>query len=205
ALMVAIYVHDSPHLQKASSIDYWGIGLLAVCVGSLQYLVEHGEREDWFQSRLIIILGIVGAVTAIALVWRELTVDEPVIDFRVLRHRDVWIGVVIGIVFGVGLFGSVFVLPIFLQNLLRMTAWQTGMVILPGALMTAVSMAVTGRIGGKFDARILITLGTLCFGWSMWDLSHLTAQSGTQDFFWPLIWRGLGLGMMFVPLTNITL
>ena len=205
ALMVAIYVHDSPHQQKASSIDYYGIALLAMCVGALQYLVEHGQRDDWFESGFITTLAIVGVVTGLLLVWRELTIDEPVIDFRVLRHRDVWIGVVIGIVFGVGLFGSVFVLPIFLQNLLRMTAWQTGMVILPGALMTAASMAITGRMGSKLDARVLITLGTLCFGYSMWRLSQLTAQSGTQDFFWPLIWRGLGLGMMFVPLTNITL
>ena len=205
AVMVSLYVRDSPHQAKASRIDYVGIAFLTVCVSALQYLVEHGQRDDWFQSSFMTTLAVIGIVTAIALVWRELTIPEPVIDFRVLRHRDVWIGVVIGIVFGVGLFGSVFVLPIFLQNMLRMTAWQTGMVILPGAIMTAISMAITGRISNRVDARLLIATGTSMFFWSMWQLSHITIQAGTRDFFWPLIWRGLGLGLMFVPLTNITL
>jgi DHA2 family multidrug resistance protein len=205
AIMVAIYVKDSIHHQKASTIDFVGIALLAVCVGSLQFMVEHGQREDWFTSPLITWLAVVGVVTGVGLVWRELTVREPVIDFRVMRHRDVTIGVIIGIVFGVGLFGSVFVLPIFLQNMLHMTAWQTGMVILPGAIMTAVSMAIVGRLSNRIDARLLIFVGTCLFAWAMWQLSRLTASAGTHDFFWPLVWRGLGLGMMFVPLTNITL
>jgi DHA2 family multidrug resistance protein len=205
AIMVAIYVKDSIHQQKASTIDFIGIALLTVCVGSLQFMVEHGQRDDWFSSPLITWLAVLGVVTGVALVWRELTVREPVIDFRVMRHRDVTIGVVIGIVFGVGLFGSVFVLPIFLQNMLHMTAWQTGMVILPGAIMTAISMAIVGRLSNKIDARLLIFVGICLFAWAMWQLSQLTASAGTHDFFWPLVWRGLGLGMMFVPLTNITL
>jgi DHA2 family multidrug resistance protein len=86
-----------------------------------------------------------------------------------------------------------------------MTAWQTGMVLLPGALATAVAMSAVGRLSSKMDNRILVVVGALLFGWAMWDLSHLTTQSGPDDFFWPLILRGFGLGLMFIPLTNLTM
>jgi DHA2 family multidrug resistance protein len=205
AAMVIGYVRDSAHQVKAKTIDYLGVVLLALSVGALQYLLEHGQREDWFDSPLIVTLTAIAVIGGAVLVWRELTIDEPVIDFRILRHREMTVGTIIGIFFGVGLFGSVFVLPIFLQGMLRMTAWQTGMVILPGAIASAVSMGVVGRLVNRIDARVFIFAGTSLFFASMWQLAHITAEAGAHDFFWPLIWRGLGLGMMFVPLTNITL
>jgi DHA2 family multidrug resistance protein len=112
---------------------------------------------------------------------------------------------VLGIVMGVGLYASVFTLPVFLQGTLHMTAQQTGLVMLPGALATAVSMAFAGRMTEKMDARILVAVGAALFAVAMLQLSHITGQSGAGDFFWPLLWRGLGLGLMFVPLTTITL
>ena len=205
AVMAMMYVHDAAHHQRARTIDFLGIAILAVSVSALQYFVEHGQRDDWFNSPLMATLAIGGLIGVALLVWRELSIDHPVINFRVLRHRDVWIGVVIGVMFGVGLFGSVFILPIFLQGNLRMSAWQTGMVILPGAIMTAISMVIAGRLSNRVDARVMVCVGVLLFGFSMWRLSHITPLSGAHDFFWPLVWRGLGLGLMFVPLTNITL
>jgi DHA2 family multidrug resistance protein len=128
-----------------------------------------------------------------------------VIDFRVLRHRQMWVGTILGVIMGVGLFASVFTLPVFLQGNLRMTAEQTGIVLLPGALTTALSMAFVGRMTQRSDPRLLIAAGAGFFALAMVQLSRITGESGAHDFFWPLIWRGLGLGMMFVPLTNITL
>ncbi|HXL85645.1 MAG TPA: MFS transporter, partial [Gemmatimonadaceae bacterium] len=141
----------------------------------------------------------------VILVWRELTIEHPVIDFRVLRHRQMWVGTLLGVVMGVGLFASVFTLPVFLQGNLRMTAQQTGILLAPGALATAVSMAIVGRLTNKYDPRILITIGALLFAGAMIKLSRITGESGGTDFFWALIMRGVGLGMMFVPLTTITL
>jgi MFS transporter, DHA2 family, multidrug resistance protein len=205
ATMIAAYVHDPEHQQKPPMIDYQGIALLAVSVGAIQYVLEHGQREDWFDSRQIVALTVTGVVCWIALLWRELTIDHPAIDFRVLRHRQMWVGTLLGVVMGVGLYAMSFTLPVFLQGDLHMTAQQTGFVLLPGALATAVSMGVVGRLTNRFDARILITIGALVFAAAAWRLSLITGQSGTHDFFWPLILRGLGLGMMFVPLTTITL
>jgi DHA2 family multidrug resistance protein len=205
AAMIIGYVHDPEDQRRPPSVDYMGIALLAVSVGSLQYLLEYGQREDWFDSRLMIVLAVTGIVGGVLLVWREMTTDHPVIDFRVLRHRQMWVGTLLGVVMGVGLYASVFTLPVFLQGNLRMTAQQTGIVLLPGALATAVSMAVVGRLTNKFDPRILITIGALLFAGAMIRLSRITGESGGSDFFWSLIMRGIGLGMMFVPLTTITL
>jgi DHA2 family multidrug resistance protein len=168
-------------------------------------VLEHGQREDWFDSRFITTLVVVGVAGMIALLWRELTTDHPVIDFRVMRHRQMWVGTILGVVMGVGLYAMSFTLPVFLQTNLRMTAEQTGLTLLPGAIATAVSMAVVGRLTNRFDPRILIALGALIFALAAWQLAHITGESGQSDFFWPLIWRGIGLGLMFVPLTTITL
>ncbi len=205
AAMIIGYVHDPEYQRRPPTVDYMGIALLAVSVGALQYLLEQGQREDWFDSRVMIMLAITGIATGAGLVWRELTIDYPVIDFRVLKHRQMWVGTFLGVVMGVGLYASVFTLPVFLQNNLRMTAQQTGIVLVPGALATAVSMAVVGRITNKFDPRMLITIGALLFAAAMFNLSRITGESGSTDFFWALIMRGAGLGMMFVPLTTITL
>ncbi|MFL5616704.1 MAG: DHA2 family efflux MFS transporter permease subunit [Gemmatimonadaceae bacterium] len=205
AVMIGTYVHDSIHQQKPRSIDYLGILLLTVSVGSLQYVLEHGQREDWFDSSLILGLTVAGIVGGIALLWRELTTEDPVIDFRVLRHRQMSVGTLLGVMMGVGLYAMSFTLPVFLQTNLRMTAEQTGIAMLPGALATALSMFVVGRLSRRFDPRLLITIGALTFAFAAWQLSRVTGESGATDFFWPLIWRGIGLGLMFVPLTTITL
>ena len=205
AIMIAAYVHDPEHQKRPSAIDYLGIALLTVSIGSIQFVLEHGEREDWFASRQIVSLTVIGVVGWIALMWRELTTDHPAIDFRVLRHRQMWVGTLLGVVMGVGLYAMSFTLPVFLQNNLHMTAQQTGIVLLPGAAATAISMAIVGRLTNKVDPRLLITSGALLFAAAAWQLSEITSESGAHDFFWPLIGRGIGLGMMFVPLTTITL
>jgi MFS transporter, DHA2 family, multidrug resistance protein len=205
AIMIAAYVHDPEHQKKPSSIDYIGIALLTVSVGSLQFVLEHGQREDWFESHMITGLSVTGVLGGILLLWRELTTDHPAIDFRIMRYRQMWVGTVLGVVMGVGLYAMSFTLPVFLQNNLLMTAQQTGIVLLPGAIATAVSMAVVGRLVGKIDARLLITAGALIFALAAWKLSLITSLAGAPDFFWPLIFRGVGLGLMFVPLTTITL
>lgn len=205
AAMIYTYVQDSAYQRKPGRVDYIGIALLVMGVGALQYLLEHGQRDDWFESRIMTGLAITSVIAGGLLVWRELTVSDPVIDFRVLRYRQMWVGTVLAVVMGVGLYASVFTLPVFLQGNLHMTAEQTGFILLPGAMSTAVSMLVAGRLTRKVDARLLITAGALTFAAAMWELSRITGLSGREDFFWPLILRGAGLGLMFVPLTTLTL
>jgi len=205
AILVLTYVRNASHQERARTVDVPGIALLALCIGSLQWMLERGERYDWFDSRFIVTLLVVSIVSGVLLVWRELTAEEPVIDFRVLKSRQLTAGVLIAAMLGLALYGSVFVLPIFLQQLHGMTAWQTGKIILPGALASAVTMGIVGRNASRLDARITVAAGSLLFLLSMWMLSRLTLDAGAGDMFWPLIWRGTGLGLIFVPLTNATM
>ena len=204
-LMVWTYVRDVAHQVRAKSVDVLGIVLLTLAVGALQWMLERGERFDWFESRFVTTLAVVSVVSAVLLVWRELTVDEPVIDFRVLRSRQLAPGVVFAAFMGLALYGSVFVLPVFLQQLHGYTAQQTGLVILPGAIASAVTMGLMGRLGGRLDARVPISIGAFMFLGAMWQLSQLPLEAGTDDLFWPLIMRGVGLGLLFVPLTGASM
>src|SRR5689334_5494092 len=205
AIMTVIYVHDAAHQERAETIDYQGILLLALTVGSLQWMLERGERYDWFESRFVTALAITSAVSFVLLIWRELTTDEPIINFRVLKSRQLAAGVSIAAGLGLALFGSVFVLPIFLQSLHGLTANQTGLVILPGAIASAVTMAVVGKNANRLDARVTVSVGAFLFFVSMWMLARMTLASGPEETFWPLIMRGVGLGLIFVPLTSATM
>jgi DHA2 family multidrug resistance protein len=205
AIMVMTYIHDAEHQERAEKIDVLGFVLLATCVGSLQFMLEKGERYDWFDSRLVTGLLITSVVSFLLLIWRELTTDEPIINFRVLKSRQLAAGVSIAAGLGLALFGSVFVLPIFLQSLHGLTANQTGLVILPGAIASAVTMAVVGKNANRLDARATVTVGAFMFFASMWLMSRMTLASGPEETFWPLILRGVGLGLIFVPLTGATM
>ena len=205
AMMVYTYVHDAAHQKRAQTVDYLGIILLAVAVGSLQWMLERGERYDWFESRFVTTLCVVSVSSFIGLFWRELTAKEPVINFRVLKSRQLAAGVSIASMLGLALYGSIFVLPIFLQGLHGMTANQTGMIILPGAIASAVTMAFVGRNANRLDARVTVAIGAGLFFWSMFILSRLTIDADAHDMFWPLILRGVGLGLIFVPLTNASM
>ena len=205
AFMVYAYVQDSSHQKRALTIDGTGILLLALCVGALQWMLERGERMDWFDSRFVTALGLTSLVSFILLIWRESTIKEPVIDLRVLSNRQLAAGVTMGAFLGFALYGSVFVLPVFLQGLHGFTANQTGMVILPGALASAFTMALVGRNASRLDARWTVPIGATLFFIAMYKLSLMTFESGKDELFWPLVLRGVGLGFIFVPLTGATM
>jgi len=199
------FIQDSLHQQKATRVDYVGLLLLAAGIGALQTMLERGERFGWFESQQVTVLAIVSVTSLIGFVWHELRTDHPVVDLRILKSRQLAVGVLFAFVLGVALYATVFVLPVYLQNLQNFTAKQTGFVILPGAIAAAMTMAFMGRLQGKFDARLSIVAGVALFGLSMWQHAHFTTDSGMRDFFWPLVWRGIGLGLIFVPLTNLAL
>src|SRR5213078_3708578 len=199
------FINDSQHQQRSSRVDFVGLGLLAVGIGALQTMLERGERLDWFASVSVRLLAITSAFSLITFIWHELHTEDPVVDLRILKSRQLAVGVVFGLVLGVCLYATVFVLPVYLQNLRNFTANQTGLVILPGALASAFTMAFMGRLQGKFDGRLSIAAGVGIFALAMWKHAHFTTESGFPDFFWPLIFRGVGLGLIFVPLTNLAL
>jgi MFS transporter, DHA2 family, multidrug resistance protein len=204
AMLTWRYVPEPEHAnERSDTVDWLGLVLLIAGIGALQIMLERGESRGWFDATEIRIEALVAAVSLVGFVWHELTVDHPVVDLRILGNRQLAAGVVFGLILGFALYSSVFALPVFLQSHLGYTAWDTGKVILPGALASAVTMAVTGRITGKMDARYLITLGVGLFAWSMWLHYHFTLDIGMGDTIFPMILRGVGLGLIFVPLTQV--
>ena len=205
-LMAMAFLPESKETRKITKIDWWGILLLIVGIGSLQIVLERGEAEDWFSTRYITILALV-AVTGLTLfIWRELASSNPVVDLHVLKDRSLAVGTFFTFVMGFGLYASVFIFPVFVQNLLGFTAMQTGLILLPGSLATAVMMPVVGKLLQKgVPPQLMNALGFVCFFGFTLLLSHSTLASGRGDFFWPLVLRGVGLGLLFVPLTTMAL
>jgi DHA2 family multidrug resistance protein len=199
------FIRDSRFAQKVQAVDWLGLGLLILGIGCLQTMLERGERLDWFDSREVLALAVVSGVSLVGFVWHELHTAHPIVDLRILKNRQFTAGITFAAMLGCCLYATVFVLPVYLQTLLGFTAEQTGFVILPGALASAFTMAVMGRAGGKVDARLLVVAGVGIFALSMWKHAHFTTDSGQPDFFWPLILRGVGLGLIFVPMTNLAL
>ncbi|HSB54694.1 MAG TPA: DHA2 family efflux MFS transporter permease subunit, partial [Gemmatimonadales bacterium] len=160
AMMTWRFVPEPFHAnERADHIDWLGLALLIAGIGSLQIMLERGESKDWFQTTEIRVEAVVAAISLAWFVWHELRTDHPVVDLRILRNRQLASGVVFGLILGFALYASVFALPVFLQTWRGYTAWDTGKVILPGAIASAITMAITGRITGKMDARYLIVLG----------------------------------------------
>jgi DHA2 family multidrug resistance protein len=206
AFCVSIFVRESPKYGKGKPVDWWGILFLAIGVGSLQVVLEKGETEDWFSTTYITVLTFTTIVAAIVFLWRELSTDHPVVNFRILKNRSFAIGIVTSFVLGFALYGSVFVFPVFCQNLLGFTAEQTGLILFPGGLATIMMMPFVGQmLKRKVPAQFLSTGGFFLFFVFTWMLSNSTLESGTGDFFWPLIVRGIGMSILFVPLTTLAL
>ena len=188
-------------------VDWWGIALLAVGIGSLQLVLEQGEREDWFDSTMIVTASVIAVFGILLFIWRELTCKNPIVNLRVLRHRSLASGTFLMFIVGYGLYASIFVYPIFVQSFLGFTATQTGMSLLPGALVSAFFMPIIG-VGLKkgVPAKLLIFTGLVLFAMFTFQCGFaMTPDAGRNDFFWPLIIRGLALGFIFAPLSTISL
>jgi len=204
ALMTWRFVPEPEHqTERADQVDWSGLVLLIMGIGALQILLERGEAKGWFDSREIITETVIASTGVLLFLWHELTTAHPIVNLRVLKDRQLFAAVAFGGVLGFALYSSVFALPVFLQTLLGYGAWDTGKVILPGAIASAVTMAVVGRLAGRVDARAMIVVGAMMFFWAMWLHYHFTLDLGMRDLLWPMILRGVGLGLIFVPLTGV--
>ncbi|OIR06529.1 multidrug export protein EmrB [mine drainage metagenome] len=188
-----------------TSVDWLGIGLLALGLGCFQTMLEEGQQDDWFSSRFICAMAAGAALGTLFFIWRELTVEHPAVDLRVLKHRALAAGSLYSLVLGMGLYGIMFAVPIFVQNYLNFDATQSGLLLMPGALASAVTMIVLGKVAGRVDSRLLIAIGALITVATGLLLADINPNTGTDSLFFPLILRGIGSVFMFLPLSLATL
>ena len=203
------FLRDPPDQQAhAGDVDWLGIGLLTAGIGSLQYVLEEGNSKDWFDDTLIFRLAIIAAVSLSAMFWWELHPrnTHPVVNFRVLKNKTLSAGLFLFVALGFGLYGGIFLFPLFAQGILHFTPTETGLVMLPGGIATGVSALICGALlngrNPKADPRVLIALGVVLFAISMWMMGHLTTAAGADDVRTALLVRGFGLGLLFVPINS---
>jgi len=205
-LMTMAFIPSPNYIARPKGgIDWFGLGLMTAGLASLQYVLERGQHDDWWSSSTITLLAVVSAVTLSAFIFKTLRDEHPLVDLRAFRFKNFTLGNVLTVILGFGLFGTSLIMPLFFQTSLGMTAYDTGVVLLPGAIATAISMLVVGRLYNRVDSRILITFGTLMFALSCWMLGGLNQYSGYWDVYWPRVIQGFGLGFIFVPLTTLML
>lgn len=206
-IMTQLYIFDPPYLraQAGRSVDYWGIGMLAVGIGALQYVLDKGQQDDWFGSKMILFLAVVSVVCIVALIVHELTTDEPIVDLRVFKVRSYAVGVFLMTIVGFVMYGSMVLLPIMLQTLMGYPPLQAGIALAPRGIGSFFMMPLTGAMVGRFDARKLLTVGLFVGGGTMLWLSQMNANAGYWDIFWPQVIQGAGMSLLFVPLTTIAM
>ena len=205
-IMTKMFIFDPPYLrQESRGVDYWGIGMLAVGIGALQILLDKGQEEDWFESHFMVALAIIAAVTLVAFVIHELRTDDPVVDLHVFKIRSYAVGVFLMTVVGFVLYGSLVLLPIMLQTLLGYPSLQAGIAMAPRGVGAFFMMPITGLMTGRFDARKLLSVGLVIGGITLIWLSWLNLQAGYWDIFWPQLIQGVGMSLLFVPLTTVSM
>ncbi|MCX7011395.1 MAG: DHA2 family efflux MFS transporter permease subunit [Candidatus Sumerlaeota bacterium] len=204
--LTSLLIKDPPYLVRKRlrdvKIDYMGLGLLSVGLGSLEMMLDKGQRDDWFSSNFICWAAVVAAVCLVSVVYWELRTPEPVIDLHLLKERNFSMCTFGILMLGAVLYGSTVLLPIMLQTLMGYTAMQSGLVLSPGGLAVALTMPVVGMLLTRYGPRWLIVFGLLLGSFGLFRMSHFSLDI---DFYTAMIARtvqGWGLAFLFVPLNT---
>lgn len=204
--LAMLVIHDPPYLRRGlKRIDGVGLALLTVSLVTIQLALERGEREDWFESTWITWLLIVGVVSLVVLVIWEWYEEEPVVNVRLLKNAQLSVGSAIAIIFGVALFGSTFIVPQFLERLMRYPVFEAGLALLPRSLVLMVFMPIAGRLYNYVDARLTIGLGVLLTYWAYIEMSNFYLDIGFRNVLYPFFILGAGNAFLFVTLTTASL
>jgi DHA2 family multidrug resistance protein len=205
-LLAWLFVPDSSTERPAvRRVDVPGLVLLVIGISALQFVLDRGQREDWFASSLIVWLSVVSAVALVALIVRELRADEPVVDLRVLRHPTFAVATAAMFVISIAFYGIMVLSPLFTQILMGYTAMLAGLVLAPGGLSTLIMMPVAGVLMNRIDPRWIIVAGCALNAYAMYLMATLTLEASYWHIMWPRFIQGLGIGFSFVPLSTVAL
>ena len=184
-------------------IDYLGIFLLITGIGSLQYVLEKGESEDWFESRQIVIIAITAFIGVIGFVWRQLTTDHPVVNLNIFRYKKFAIASFLTLIAGFGLFTSVFVYPVMVQRINGFTALETGLSLMFPTFAAVILFPVIGkRMGAGASPIPFMAIGISFFIFFGFYSGTATTDMGRWDFFPMQLCRVIGVAMLQLPLIN---
>ena len=196
---------DKPDLRLLKGADYPGITLLAITLGSLEYVLEEGARWNWFDDATILTLSLVSLAAGILFVIRSLAFARPVVDLRALGNRNFLVGCILSFITGVGIFSTIFLTPLFLGYIRGYSAWQTGIAIASTGAASLFGVPVYILLARKIDTRWLMMAGMACFGLGIWSFSFITHDWGSAELFVPQILRGFPQVFVVAPAVNLGL
>jgi DHA2 family multidrug resistance protein len=204
AVLAFLFIHDPPYVRRRIlRIDKWGLFLLTIGLGSLQIILDKGQRDDWFSSRFILALSVTAAAALMAFVLVELRTPHPVVNLRVFRSRSFSTGSLIMFSGFFTLFGGLVLLPLYLQELMGYTALWAGLVLGPGGITSFFVLPLVGLLMKKgFSPKKLLATGLVALTYSLWLMSRFSLEADFYAVAWPRVVMGVGMGLFFVPLAT---
>ena len=205
-IMAKYFIFDPSYLKRhTAGIDYWGLALLTLGIGSLQVVLDKGQQDDWFNSSFIIAFSVISVISLALFVYAELKHEHPIVNLRLFKDAAFSSGNFIMFMVGFCLYGSVVMLPLFLQTLMGYSATMAGLVMAPGGVASVIVMPIVGAYIQRRSGRKIILAGLVLGAVSLFFMRGFTLQASYWDFVWPRVMLGAALGMIFPPLTRYTL
>jgi DHA2 family multidrug resistance protein len=205
AILALRFIEEPGVVRSKAPVDAIGIGLLAVGMASLQYVLEEGNREGWFDEPRVVVLSAVAVTALMTFIVHELETPHPIVDLRVFLLRTYAAGTGINLLMGVALFSGNFLFALYCGSVLHYSALEIGRVFLVSGVFQVVLMPLVGRFGGRFDQRVLMLIGIIGVATSLWMNTHLTERSGFGDLVGSMFVRSVSLAFLFIPISVITL
>jgi DHA2 family multidrug resistance protein len=211
AFMSTLHVKDMPGSEEAKAkatqagVDWTGLALLCIGVGFFQLILERGQTEGWWDSNLIRASGVLAVFGITGFILWETKIENPIMNLRLFKENAVSSGTLLMLALGLMLYSVTFVVPVFVANVMRMTATQTGLLFIPGAIFSAITMMIAGNAIRIFNPKHLVILGMSIAESCLITMSHFTTQTGPEDMFLPLVLRGAAMGFLFIPINGMVL
>ena len=201
-----VFIEDPHYIRNtAMKIDYRGLALLAVGVGCLQMILDRGQRLDWFSSQFILSLGALSLVAIALFIINESLTEHPIVNLGILKNFSFSLGNIVVFFVVFNLFGSIVLLPVYLQNLMGYTAMLSGLVLMPGGLAALVAMPIAGILISRINPKLIIAIGIALTAYSTYLMSQFNQHADFVTILWPRFYMGFGMGFIMVPLFTLTL
>ncbi len=194
---------EEPELLKR--LDLAGLVGMALFLGALEFVLEEGPKHDWLADPAVLKMAIVMAAGGALFFWRAFTATSPIVDLKVFANRNFLIGAAVSIVAGFGLYGSIYLLPLFLGGVRGYSTLQIGEVMMVTGIAMFFSAPIMGKLQEKLDLRVMLGLGIALTALGMWENAKLTADSGFWELALPQVLRGAGMMMCMIPMTGLAL
>lgn len=206
-MLQKMYVEDPPYLARTrhKTIDYIGLSLMVLAIGTLQLVLDQGQEADWFGSRWICWGTALVVVTMPLFIWWEVRRKDPFIDLRLLKDRNLAVGALLAALMGSVLYGSTALLPVFMQRLLKYTALASGLAMTPRGFGSMAAMFLVGKMVSKVNNKAMLVFGFLGLGLTCIAFAHLDLDIARSNITVPQIFNGFSMGFIFVPLTVLTM